>query len=337
VDAIVAVRDRVVRNLRITECYHRLSAAMTARTGRCANWCTFAVWASRQAGRTIRGEDLVESLSSRLRAGASLRRPVLSLWRALLRKGVFQPETRLGRLVRAIHTPFDPFELASEAVAAGNLKVFAEIGREFARFLSAPDFAGFLEGLRLGDPPDGQQLLRQAFTRYHELPTNAQAVFLANLEIAVHEQTRLQPEIRAALEAGPAALNRAVPWWKRMLFAPYLRYVQAVTRSVVTECLMVLALPATTLALGQHLDRVSAEPLREVSDPELAALLARYEPEPPAEDDCAARDWTELDQRLHYAIHLFRAFHLEQTLLNAPFTPQQVAVIEAGRLPGGNL
>src|SRR5207237_8919662 len=30
--------------------------------GQGANWCTYATWASRQAGRTIRGEDLLEHL-----------------------------------------------------------------------------------------------------------------------------------------------------------------------------------------------------------------------------------------------------------------------------------
>jgi hypothetical protein len=35
--------------------------AMTKRLGPCANWCTFATWASRQAGQTIRGEDLAQA------------------------------------------------------------------------------------------------------------------------------------------------------------------------------------------------------------------------------------------------------------------------------------
>src|SRR6476469_5638940 len=47
-----------LRNLQITTCYHDLSIAMASRSGRTANWCTFATWASRQAGQTIRGEDL---------------------------------------------------------------------------------------------------------------------------------------------------------------------------------------------------------------------------------------------------------------------------------------
>jgi hypothetical protein len=42
--AIAAIRDRVIRNLRITECYHRLSLEMAARTGAGANWSTFVTW-----------------------------------------------------------------------------------------------------------------------------------------------------------------------------------------------------------------------------------------------------------------------------------------------------
>ena len=56
-----------------------------------------------------------------------------------------------------LHTPLDAFGRASEAAAAGNLKVFAEIGLEVARYLerSVP-FEKFLEDLRPGDPPGGR-------------------------------------------------------------------------------------------------------------------------------------------------------------------------------------
>ena len=63
------------------------------------------------------------------------------------------------------------------------------------------------------------------------------------------------------------------------------------------------------LALGTHLDDAYPEALREPADPELRELLARFEPAPPAPDDCGARDWSELHQRMHYIVHLFRAFH----------------------------
>ena len=157
--AIAAIRNRVVRNLEITECYADLSAAVRARTGGDADWCTFATWASRQAGSTIRGEDLLDRFERRLGQKARLLAPLQSFKRMLLRKGLFEPETRLGRVVAVVHTPFDAFERASDAVAEGNLKVFEEIGREFARFLAgvpadaradSPEFLGFAAELHPG-------------------------------------------------------------------------------------------------------------------------------------------------------------------------------------------
>src|SRR5688572_20497013 len=95
---IVPISDPLLRNLEITHCYGRLSAAMAERTGPCANWCTYATWASRQAGRTIRGEDLIETLRTRLRVESALLHPLASLGRMLLRHGLFNPHTLLGRL-----------------------------------------------------------------------------------------------------------------------------------------------------------------------------------------------------------------------------------------------
>ena len=42
VAAIAAMGSPVLRNLSITQCYAELSAAMRARTGHAADWCTFA-------------------------------------------------------------------------------------------------------------------------------------------------------------------------------------------------------------------------------------------------------------------------------------------------------
>ena len=130
---IVAIENPVLRNLEITLCYARLASAFAARGGEGASWCTYATWASRQAGRTIRGEDLLEDLSRKLAEGRWVLNPLATAWRRLLRRGLFQPGTRLGRLTVELHTPFDAFERASAAVARGNLKVFEEIGLEFAR------------------------------------------------------------------------------------------------------------------------------------------------------------------------------------------------------------
>jgi hypothetical protein len=77
--------------------------------------------------------------------------------------------------------------------------------------------------------------------------------------------------------------------------------------------------------------------LREPADADLVALLARYEPVPPALDDCGATDWSEIEQRMHYIAHLFRAFHERADLASPPFTREQMQRIRAGSVPDGEL
>jgi len=366
---IAALASPVVRNLEITNCYSLLGAAFAARAGEGANWCTYATWASRQAGRTIRGEDLLEHLERRLGAGRGLLHPIATLWRRLLRRGLFQHQSRIGRLTAALHTPFDAFELASDAVARVNLKVFEEIGLEFARYLNEPQdtaaessqLQSFLDGLRPGEPPEGQRYLRQAFARYEHVrlerdpKTRAELAVLANLEVGLHEQTRLQPEIREALDAAYATqedLGRrglealfpsAVRWWSvvrrpaaavvGVVAAGAQRSASRLAREVITESFMVLSLPGRVLALGTHLTDAYPEALDEPADVELIELLARFEPVEPAPDDCGARDWSDFRQRMHYIVHLFCAFHRREDLSRPPFTPEQVA----GVVPEGEL
>ena len=372
VHRITAIANPVVRNLEITHCYSLLAAAVAARVGEGANWCTYATWASRQAGRTIRGEDSLEELGRRLGEGRWLLHPLATSWRRLLRRGLLRPGTRIGRLTAELHTPFDAVERASDAVARGNLKVFEEIGLEFARYLREcpPDepesaaFRRFAERLRPGEPPEGQRYLRRAFERYERLrheadsKVRAELCVLANLEIGLHEQTRLQPEIVEALDApyathedlGRRVLDALAPRAGR---SPAIRRPSAavlgavaggaqraasrLAREVITDAFMVLSLPGRTLALGRHLDDAYPAVLREPVNPDLVALLARFEPSPPAPDDCSARDWSDLRQRMHYIVHLFCAFHLRDELSRAPFTPEQVAAFGRGVVPDGEL
>ena len=371
---IAAISNPVIRNLEITQCYSRLAAAFAVRSGEGANWCTYETWASRQAGRTIRGEDLLEHFGRRLDRSRWLLHPIATLWRRLLRRGLFQPGTRIGRLTAELHTPFDAFEVASDAVARGNLKVFEEIGLEFARYLhevppdaaaDAPAVQRFLDSLRPGDPPEGQEYLRRAFARYErgrrerDPKERAELAVLANLEIGFHEQTRLQPEIREALDAGYAtqeelgrralvALFPSAPrWWAvvrrpaaaiaGVVAAGVQRSASRLAREVITDSFMTLSLPGRMLALGTHLDDAYPEALAQPADAELTELLARFEPIAPEPDDCGARDWSELQQRMHYIVHMFCAFHLSEDLSRPPFTAEQVASFSRGTVPEGEL
>jgi len=371
VKRISAITDPVIRNLRITECYSRLSAAIGKRTGPCANWCTFATWASKQAGQTIRGEDLLDKFAALSNRDTDLFHPVQSFWAWLVRRGLFRPDTRLGRLVHAIHGPLDAFELSSDAVARGNKKVFEEIGLEFARYvelcppgvtIESDEFQSFQNGLRDGDPPEGQGRLRFAFQRY-QLQSNdriklAQNILMANLQIGFHEQTRLQPEIREALEAAPAAADE-LGWLALKALFPGIRfgrpaqliaallhipasrfqkYVGDLTCRIVTNALMVLTLPRETLLdLHRNLEVPYPESLIHVDDEELAQFLAFCEPPNRTDDDCGARDWSDLSQRIHFIAHLFRAFQESPDLFGAPFTAEQVRALMEGRVPTGKL
>jgi hypothetical protein len=229
VERTVALADPVVRNLQISQCYCELSRALAARTGGGpANWCAFATWASKQAGQTIRKEDLArtfERLFGRSREARSAGNAAVD---SMAELGTRDRPERLWEALSKALWPTDAFDRASDAVARGNRKVFEEIGPEFARFLALPISGGaidpaaladFCDALRPGDPPGGQGLLRQAFSSYAaavgegDRKAGAELILLANLAIGFHEQTRLQPEIAEALDAPleePVRLRRGL-------------------------------------------------------------------------------------------------------------------------------
>ena len=380
VERIAARTDRVVRNLQITQTYSELSHALAALLGGAqANWCTYATWASKQAGQTIRKQDLERAFERLFRqsdAATEVGNDVLlAMADASARRG---PE-RLWESLRRALDPGAPFEAAADAVARGNLKVFAEIGREFARFiaLAGPDGAiadadydAFRASLRPGDPPDGQDYLRQAFDAYRGLLTEndprerAQLMLLANASIGWHEQTRLQPEINEALDAPwsePVKLkrdlvrelirNRRLGLLLRLLpglvlglgtirdvLARLEQRVRELAHQAATEMLMTLALPGgVVLDLGRDVPGTFPPDLATVTNPELRQLLARIDPTPDSTRGSAADDWGRLDDRIHYIVDLFRVFQDDPSLMEPPFTPDQVKVIRAGGRPTGDL
>lgn len=216
VETIASLDDAVLRNLRITQCYHELALVMVSRTPGHANWCTFATWASKQAGQTIRKQDLARTLEDLLGSQAAVDQATSRLVTAAQRLGAQSGAGQVMDFLLRVLDPENAFARSSQAVARGNLKVFAEIGYQFARFYhelldsavyDAEKIARFCTALRPGDPPDGQRYLRQAFQHYYQAlferdeRNRAELMLLANIEIGFHEQTRLQPDINEALAA----------------------------------------------------------------------------------------------------------------------------------------
>jgi hypothetical protein len=384
VEAIAALDDPVLRNLRITQGYHELSRAVARRVAPAggANWCSFATWASRQAGQTIRGEDLADAVDDVFGAPEvrELLERVVRLAAAGLRGAT---PAALATAIRRVIDPERALRRAADAVAAGNLKVFAEIGREFARWLAtaaadgapdaAPDAAAtaaFCDALRPGEPPDGQRLLREAFAAYGDAcaATDAEAraerLLLANLLVGLHEQTRLQPEIRASLDASidgeevrGALLSLLLPgvWLRRraalarrlgrplpldVAIDALVSAVRRRLRLVITEHLMTLRLPGTpptVLRLGHDLRDAFPEALARVDHPALHALLARVDPTPDSTTGSGATDWAELPERMHFIADFFRSWHARTGLHDPPYDAAQVAAMRAGRVPAGPL
>lgn len=367
VEQIAAVSDPVLRNLRITQCYHELALAMTKRTGRIANWCSFATWASKQAGQTIRKEDLARTVEHTLGDDPVVLQAAQELVVALRQVGIRLGADEIVGFIWKVLDPEAAIDHSSQAVARGNLKVFAEIGREFARFYAlclhdlvydGQKIAVFCQGLRSGDPPDGQEYLCQAFLRYYQaffepdLKRRSELLLLANLEIGYHEQTRLQPEINQALIAPvitPEAFTRNLlkalrPNWgqlnniiwlmMRLLgrlttldasITAFLTAAQRHSQRIATESMMTIELPPNKLLrLGNDLSKGFPAILQKIDNPDLQALLAKIDPTPDNLEESGAQYWGDLADRLHFIADMFRCYQMSPELLDPPFMPGEI-------------
>ena len=357
VQRIAALTDPVSRNLQITQCYYELSSALTGMFGDVANWCTFAVWASRQAGCTIRKEDLRNKIEEEFAKHAELAAIIRAVAEYVVAKdprGVHEIEED----IRAFLIKEGSLQRASDAVAEGNLKVFAEIGHEFARFLAAfsdpasrspENLQRFISVLTPGDNVDGQQRLAEAFTAYinalhlSDATERAQAILLANILVGYHEQRRLQDQIRAALDCAKPDLElirkrilvAIIPsWWRRVrhkiasalhirlpldaLLDDLVAQVGLIIRQVATQEMMELRLPDGTLYLGDDLRTPYPPVLTELRYPPLIAFVNIADPNA-GRVMPGPHDWSDFGYRMHYIAHLFRSSQDDRRLLGPPF------------------
>ena len=377
IDAIGACPHPVLRNLRITQAYHELSTATAGKIGAAANWCTFATWASKQAGQSIRGDDLGRKIEETFARSDAVRLAVARIRDLRRAAGRAVDDHASLAAIREACAPLLTVGRVSAAVARGNKKVFDEIGREFARFLGVMAKPGadsraveeFCAGLRPGDPPVGQRLLAEAFRDYYramtitETKARAERMLLAALRIGLHEQTRLQPEIEEALNAplpDPAELRRRlVEALVRGAKGRMTEHVaeslgrshgvleevaghlaerlRPLVRAVVTEELMTLTLDETTLHLGADLRGSFPEPLATLTDRELAEFVGGIDPTPDTLRSSGTEDWAALPDRMHFIADLFRLYLDTPGLFRPPFTPEQLGMIADGRTPDGRL
>jgi hypothetical protein len=372
---ISGLKEPVLRNLYITQRYHDLSRALAGVIGGPdVNWSTFATWASKTAGESIRDEEVPPFVSELV--GDS-------------EDDVMHPFGKIESAIHAVvpttgfHTSFllgpirETLRTVSTSIAAGNLKVFAELAPLFVGFVEAMQasaraeaFATFVEGLDPRPVEDGgQEMLRLAFNDYFKAAAEGDAiekarlVLLGNCRIGLHEQTRLQPQIEEAMDApiddvlrshlhaslgtgaGKGVLQRLVDDVERPL-----RHLTDVVgdlwERIATRYLMTLALPGgAKLPLGRNIPKDAAardylpSPLQNITAPgDLVVLLRQFDRARGVTDvGSASVDWRLLPDRMNFIVNLFRSRQQDDDLLGSPFSDEQRALIEKDQVPPSDL
>jgi CRP-like cAMP-binding protein len=367
---VARTENLVLRNLKITQMYHRLSLEMTTLVGhQDANWCTFACNASKTAGYSIRKEELLPFY--RVFARLSRYRPVRRAWASFLRFA-----ERIGLDAEAARIP----QAVSDSISAGNLKVFDEIAPVFARAIrtfhqdveyDGEKLASFLAATLRPGPTEagGQEYLREAFTHYYDAifevnpKRKSEIILLANLKVGLHEQIRLQPNIVDALNAPLTvglrgefrrrvahAFSKFLPAGIAMRSARGFDAVERVAvgrlmialRRLVTARVMQIRLPYGNVRLGTDLpllpgERLFPDMLQTIEHPELIRFLKRFELDPDSMRGSRAGDWGNLDDRMRFILTLFRTRQKSLELFAEPFLFEQRLAMSADAVPEGQL
>lgn len=320
-DAAVDCPDPTRANLFITQAHYDLSLALRRVLGddAGANFHTWAVWGSREAGTTIRQRDVpgLRMTGAAVTGTAGL---------ALLSFLDFAAVGALAAAALAYGIAARELRQATGSISAGNRLVLDEIGGETARFVTtfadgpASDSAridAFCAALRPGPTHlGGQQLLRDAFANYHRAAlaqdpaVKHELTFLANCQAVWHEHIRLEPYIAGAM---PRPLRRRIT--RRLLdfrVGPEPLHVgRDLTPVAGAGHAPTLATPATVegVALVEQLRRPGRTP---------GSLTGS-----------GAANWADLADRMNYIVDLFRSRHLEPGVFEPPYPPPETDELRA--------
>ena len=133
VGEIAGMVDPVLRNLCITQRYHEFAIALRdAGCGTDATWCAFAVWASKTAGATIRGEVLPGRAKALVLDDDSTQAALDRTNQGLAGKAVRKlSHDHLGRIIDSVTSD------VSSQIATGNVLVFRELAPIFSAWCRA--------------------------------------------------------------------------------------------------------------------------------------------------------------------------------------------------------
>jgi hypothetical protein len=343
-----------LRNRRITLAYSNLSSHLAALIAQRdpenvdANWCTFATWSSMTIGASIDPHPIPPPLQN------------LPLPRRMARTVVRWVQRLLGRDHGAVF----------RSLAAGNRFVFLEVGAAIACFIDSFEHAStqgeeqwssylakvheLLAELGQLDPswlptraPDPHMLcsgLRFYFeaAREPDPKQRAELVLAGNLLIGAYEQHRVDGYLATALALWAGRSLRLLVRQGSGRLPPGLgRRVSSAYSWLVTRFLLVLVTIDETLKVGRplpHLAECDAnhsfpEPLRSITEPELQALLSRYDRSGGKRRRRRAKNWIWFDDRMSYITNFFRSRQRHFQLLDPPFSADDAKDLLEGRLP----
>jgi hypothetical protein len=361
---IAAMEDPVLRNLCITQRYHELAVALQdAGYGDDATWCAFAVWASKTAGATIRGEVLPDRARALLlhddESQAALHRFNHGLAARALQD---LTHDHLGQLIKGVAGD------VSMQIAAGNVLVFGELGPVFTELVQAlhskPATQAALATTMapavttLGTDTDANSAAA-AFDCYglavFSATQRSSLVLQANVLAVAHEQRRLQPAISGALNA---AISDTL---KKLIEKDIIGHLptegarrtcdeltddlcavlDAAWDRALTESVMRLVTASETFDLRQDIPALSTgmfpSGLRTLSGTPAEPVFAQWDKTAGTGAPSGAHDWAILDERMNFIVNLFRSRQNDATLFAPPFSPQQLAVLDQGQVPPGPL
>lgn len=370
-DEIIAMTDPVLRNLWITQSYHEFAVGLRdAGAGDDATWCAFAVWASKTAGLTIRGDELparVRRLLLDVRAGGTVASTVVGRFNGRL-EGVLLQKLSRGDLIGLVETVSAD---VAATIAAGNLLVFAELAPLFTALLDAwtdPAFGSnkpataldpVLDAVRANatDPNAMEAVFRLYWQALGEPDDRVGAglVLAANVAAVAHEQQRLQPAIASALDA---AIRDSLQKLIIDELAPHLpgtevrhlvvrvadelcEVMDGVWQAALTGMMMELFTADERLDLRRDVPLLAGvlfpEDLAVVEVAEAVCQLQLWDRTGGTGKGSGARDWAVLAQRMNYIVNLFRSRQRHLPLFDPPFTDIQLDALRQGTLPSGPL
>jgi hypothetical protein len=361
---IAGMADPVLRNLWITQRYHELAGALRdAGLGEDATWCAFAVWASKTAGATIRGEVLPARATKLLVDNDATQAALHRFNHGMAGRALSHlSHDHLVQVIKSVTSE------VSQEIAAGNLLVFAELAPVFTELLAvhqsrppspqelATALAPALASLGTGDDAAAAVTAFGSYGRALFGPADRCTLILqANILAVSHEQRRLQPAISAALDA---AISDTL---KKVIEADFVGHLpiaearqaldgvidgictalDAAWDTALTESIMQLITATQTFDLRCDVPPLAGgmfpPGLRELTGTAAGAVVAQWDRTDGTGRPSGAHDWAVLEQRMNFIVNLFRSRQNDATLFDPPFSASQLAVLAQGQLPPGPL